>query len=233
MKKFFEMLMLCAVVAGGAVRRLRARPAAARAARRERGERNADAHDAFQMPTFADLDKNKDKKLSRDELPSQWPPQAFDRLDENKDGFIDEAEFARSRQRMGGGGPQLGERFNRFLDANKDGKVSRDEFAKINQMFDTLDSDKNGELTNEEMGRFFQAMNEAQAQATGGVDVNNLFQNVDKNKDGKITPDEMTDERMFKALDLNKDGAVPRDEAEQALKQINERRRNRPQPQGN
>ena len=44
----------------------------------------------------------------------------FDRWDENKDGFIDETEFARSRQRMGGGA-QLGERLNRFLDADKDG----------------------------------------------------------------------------------------------------------------
>ena len=232
MKKFFEMIMVCAVLAGGAVLVYAQDPHQPQEPRAESGGSAMPMRTMqFQMPTFADLDKNKDKKISRDELPSQWPPQAFDRLDENKDGFIDEAEFARSRQRMGGG-PQLGERLNRFLDADKDGKVSRDEFAKLNQMFDTLDSDKNGELTNEEMSRFFQAMNEAQAQATGGVDVNNLYQNVDKNKDGKITPDEMTDERMFKALDLNKDGAVPRDEAEQALKQINERRRNRPQPQG-
>ena len=213
MKKFFEMIMMCAVMAGGAALVYAQDPP-----QEPRSESAGGAVPArtmqFQMPTFADLDKNKDKKISRDELPSQWPPQAFDRLDENKDGFIDETEFARSRQRMGGGGPQLGERFNRFLDADKDGKVSRDEFAKINQMFDTLDSDKNGVLTNEEMGRFFQAMSETQAQATGGVNVNNLFQNVDKNKDGKITPDEMTDERMFKALDLNKDGAIPRDEAE-------------------
>lgn len=223
MKKLFEMLILCAVLAGSAVVALAQDPAPQEPTRGDSG--GGTMMRTFQMPTFADLDKNKDKKISRDELPSQWPPQAFDRLDENKDGFIDEAEFSRSRQRMGGGGPQLGERFNRFLDANKDGKVSREEFTKISQMFDALDADKNGELTNEEMGRFFQAMSDVQTQATGGVDVNNLFQNMDKNKDGKITSDEMTDERMFKALDLNKDGSVPRDEAEQALKQINERRR--------
>ncbi|HJQ68186.1 MAG TPA: EF-hand domain-containing protein [Blastocatellia bacterium] len=229
MKKFFEMLMLAAVLAVGAASVYAQDP------QEPRSDGSGSAvpmrQPQFQMPTFADLDKNKDKKITRDELPSQWPPQAFDRMDENKDGFIDEAEFDRTRRafRMGGGGPQLGERMSRFLDGDKNGKVSREEFAKLNQMFDALDTDKNGELTNEEMGRFFQAMSEAQAQATGGVDVNSLFQNVDKNKDGKITPDEMTDERMFKALDLNKDGAVPRDEAEQALKQLNERRRNRPQ----
>ena len=47
----------------------------------------------FQMPNFAELDKNKDKKISRDEMPSQFPPQIFDRWDTNKDGFVDEEEF--------------------------------------------------------------------------------------------------------------------------------------------
>src|SRR5262249_27223932 len=42
----------------------------------------------FQMPTFADLDKNKDKKISKDEFPSQFPPQLFDRIDTNHDGSI-------------------------------------------------------------------------------------------------------------------------------------------------
>ena len=38
----------------------------------------------FQMPSFADLDKNKDKKISKDEFPSQFPPQMFDRMDTNQ-----------------------------------------------------------------------------------------------------------------------------------------------------
>lgn len=190
----------------------------------------------FQMPSFAELDKNKDKKLSRDEFPGMVPPQVFDRLDENKDGFVDEAEFGRSRGRMMGGGPRFGESLSKFMDANQDSKITREEFAKITQIFDALDGDKSGDLSQEELNRFFQAVNDAQTQATGGVDVNNLFQNTDKNKDGKLTTDEMTDERLFKALDLNKDGSVPRDEAEQALKQINERRQRRqsqPQSQSN
>ena len=43
----------------------------------------------MQMPSFADLDKNKDKKLSKSEVPEMML-NFFDRLDENKDGFIDE-----------------------------------------------------------------------------------------------------------------------------------------------
>ena len=48
----------------------------------------------FQMPTFAELDKNKDGKISRDEFPSQFPPQMFDRLDTNHDGQLSFQEFA-------------------------------------------------------------------------------------------------------------------------------------------
>ena len=182
----------------------------------------------FQFPTFKDMDKNKDGKLSKDELPAQFPPQAFDRIDTNHDGFIDENEWNAMRNRMGGGGGGrgFGESLTKFLDANKDGKVSRDEFAKLVALFDQLDTDHNGELSQEELNGLFRAINnaanEVQNRATGGVDVNNLFANFDKNKDGKLTPDELTNERLFKRLDVNKDGVVTREEAEQALKQLAE-----------
>ena len=74
-------------------------------------------------------------------------------------------------------------------------------------------------------------MNEVQTQATGGVDAGNLFTKYDKNKDGKLTADEMTEERTFKALDLNKDGSVTREEADQALKQMAERSKQKKQAQ--
>lgn len=181
-----------------------------------------------QMPQFADLDKNKDKKISHDEW--QGPPQFFDRLDTNKDGFIDETEWNAMRQRMGGGGgPRFGESLAKLLDADKDGKISRDEFAKLLTLFDLLDANHDGSLTQEEMNGFFRAVNDAQTQAqnqtTGGVDVNSLFANFDKNKDGKLTADEVANERLFKRLDANKDGVVTREEAEQGIKQIAEEQR--------
>ena len=176
----------------------------------------------MQMPSFAEMDKNKDKKLSKDEM-AQMPPQMFDRMDENKDGFIDEDEFNR-RGRMGGGGgggPRLSETLAKFLDANQDSTVTREEFGRISQVFDALDTDHNGELSPEELNRFTNAVAELQNQSTGGVDVQNLFAAYDKNKDGKITADEMsTHEREFKRLDLNKDGSVTREEAAQAIKQL-------------
>ena len=188
----------------------------------------------FQMPTFAELDKNKDKKISRDEMPSQMPPQVFDRWDTNKDGFVDEEEFGAIRPRFAGGpggGPRLGETLSKFLDANHDGHVSRDEFAKMISLFDAMDQDHNSELSQEELNGFFRAVSEVQTQATGGVDAGNLFTKFDKNKDGKLTADEMTEERTFKALDLNKDGSVTREEADQALKQMAERSKQKKQAQ--
>jgi len=185
----------------------------------------------FQMPTFAELDKNKDKKLSKDEVPAQFPPQMFDRVDTNHDGSIDEEEWkALTAQFTGGGrgggermmiaGPRTGESLSKLLDGNTDSKVSREEFSKIVSLFDILDKDHNGELTTEEMNGFFRAVNEAQNEATGGVEVNNLFEKYDKNKDGKITAEEFGNERLFKSMDLSKDGEVTRVEADTALKQI-------------
>jgi Ca2+-binding EF-hand superfamily protein len=225
MKRFFGLLVFIAVAAGNVLAQDQPPPPPP-GGFGGGGQRTMQ----FQMPTFAELDKNKDKKISKDEFPSQFPPQAFDRLDTNHDGFIDEEEWkAMTSQFTGGGrggggtmvgGPRTGESMTKFLDANADGRVSREEFAKVVSLFDILDKDHNGELSTEELNGFFRAVNEAQAQATGGVELNNLFEKYDKNKDGKITADEIGNERIFKSLDLNKDGEVTRAEADTALKQI-------------
>lgn len=181
----------------------------------------------FQMPAFAELDKNKDKKVSRDEMPSQFPPQMFDRMDANHDGFVDEEEWNAMRARFAGGGdrvmmggPRMGEGLTKLLDSNADGKVSRDEFAKIVSLFDTIDKDHTGELSTDELNGFSRAVGEANTQATGGVEVNNLFEKYDKDKDNKISAEEMGNEKTFKALDLSKDGFITREEADTALKQL-------------
>jgi Ca2+-binding EF-hand superfamily protein len=181
----------------------------------------------FQVPTFSELDKNKDKKLSRDEMPAQFPAQVFDRVDTNRDGFVDEEEWNGMRTRFGGGAggvmvgrSRVGEGLTRLLDGNADGKVTRDEFAKVTSLFETLDKDHNGDLSTDELNGFFGAVNEVQTQTTGGVEVNNLFEKFDKNKDGKISAEEMGNEKTFKALDLNKDGFTTREEADTALKQL-------------
>jgi Ca2+-binding EF-hand superfamily protein len=194
-----------------------------------------------QMPNFADLDKDKDKKLSKKEFTSTMPEQAFDFIDTNKDGFVDETEWntAMSRFRGGaGGGPRTGENLLKLLDANTDNNVSSEEFAHIESLFDNLDQDKSGDLTADEMNRFnfavMQRLNpqmqtpQGNPQGGGGQRFQQMqppqFADWDKNKDGKIVRSELPEQmaQNFDRIDENKDGAI--DEAE--FKKV----MNRPRP---
>ncbi len=180
----------------------------------------------MQMPAFSDFDKNKDKKLSKDEVPPQMA-QFFDRLDENKDGFIDETEWnAMTRFRGGqggmGGGLRFGESLLKLLDANTDSSVSSEEFAQIESLFDNLDQDKSSELSMEELNRFNQVLfqrNNPQQNPQGGGNQQRPqgptpFADLDKNKDGKLARAEMPEmmAQRFDGMDENKDSFV--DEAE-------------------
>ncbi|MEO6227868.1 MAG: hypothetical protein ABIO61_08470 [Thermomonas sp.] len=58
------------------------------------GMKSAD-HQKMAAEEFAKLDKNKDGKLSKAEIPAQHPMYAhFDMLDDNKDGSVSKDEFA-------------------------------------------------------------------------------------------------------------------------------------------
>lgn len=189
-----------------------------------------------QMMTFAEMDKNGDKKLTQDELPERMAPM-IERLDQNKDGALDETEWNARMNRQGGpgGGPRIGETLIKFMDTNADSLVSPDEFARIETLFVRLDKDKSSDLNSEELNGFnaaaTDAASEVQNKATGGIDVNQLFVNLDKNKDGKITPDEVTNEKAFKSLDLNGDGTVSKEEATESLKKQAEKRQKQAPPQ--
>jgi Ca2+-binding EF-hand superfamily protein len=173
-------------------------------------------------PPFADLDKNKDGKLVRGELPEMMA-QGFERFDENKDGGVDEAEWKKATTR-----PRISEPLAKFMDGNGDASISRPEFGQIKILFAHLDKDKSGALVTDELNQFTNAANVAASEvankSTGGIDVSQLFANLDKNKDGKLTADEVTSVKTFQALDLNKDGEVSKDEATEALKKQAERR---------
>jgi Ca2+-binding EF-hand superfamily protein len=184
----------------------------------------------FQGPApFAELDKNKDGKLARTEMPEMMA-QRFDPMDENKDGFLDEAEYKKGTQR-----PRISDTLAKFMDTNADSKVSRAEFGQIKVLFAHLDKDKSGALVTDELNQFIQGANAAASEvankSTGGIDVTQLFTNLDKNKDGKLTADEVTSVKTFQALDLNKDGEVTKEEATEALKKQAERRNQQKSPQ--
>jgi Ca2+-binding EF-hand superfamily protein len=181
----------------------------------------------MQMPSFRDLDRNKDGKITRDEF--QGPEEFFNRLDANGDGALSEEEFQAARQRFQGqGGPRLGESLVTLLDANRDGKVSRDEFAKIVEVFTTLDRDADGSLTGDELARLPSAASApasrgetpaARTDAGSSINVNALFERYDTNKDGKLSEEEMKlSARLFQMLDANRDGLVTREEVEKFVK---------------
>ncbi|MGE5159970.1 MAG: hypothetical protein ACM3O5_00550 [Betaproteobacteria bacterium] len=101
---------------------------------------------------FAQLDSDKDGKISKDEMAAQ-----FDRLDTNKDGFLAREEL---RSAWAGRRHQHGPR----MDANVDGLISRDEAQaapRLAQNFDAIDANKDGSLTRDEIHAWRRAQSPA------------------------------------------------------------------------
>lgn len=97
--------------------------------------------DPVQMIMRADLDG--DGKVTKAEyLKSQ-----FDRMDRNKDGVIDEKDFA---EMPAGMADRMKERVMR-ADANGDGKVTPEEYAQsAGRLFDRFDTNGDGVITKDE-----------------------------------------------------------------------------------
>jgi Ca2+-binding EF-hand superfamily protein len=110
---------------------------------------------AMHGQAFAQLDTNKDGKISKDEMNA-----FFDRVDTNKDGVLSQDELAAARTQFAQHRPRI--------DANGDGSVSRDEAKaspRLSQNFDAIDTNKDGSLSREEMQSWHRAQRSAAAQA--------------------------------------------------------------------
>lgn len=109
---------------------------------------------------FFRLDANNDTVIERDEVPESARA-AFDTLlkygDTDKNGRLELSELRGLGEKMRagglGGGAMLRQRF-KTLDKNGDGKLSRNEFPGQPAVFDRIDADKDGFLSQEEVNQF-------------------------------------------------------------------------------
>lgn len=114
--------------------------------------------------------------------------------------------------------PPRGEDMFKRWDSNGDGVISRDEAqaagaGRIAKKFDSLDKDKDGQLTPDELRA---ARDDRMAAMKERFDTD--FRNADKNGDGSLTKEEAAGmpmlARHFDEVDTNKDGVVTREEIE-------------------
>ncbi|MBC7854686.1 MAG: hypothetical protein IAF94_14735 [Pirellulaceae bacterium] len=180
------------------------------------------------------LDKDGDGKISKEEAPERMK-ERFDRLDANKDGFIEADEFARTAGALGGrpagappGTPAPGggdakaaeEAFAKH-DANSDGKLIKDEVPEEQkEMFQRI-SDRLGtdSLTKEQ---FVRALIQRRPEGgrppegrpgTGPMSALTVLKALDADGDGEISKGEIEGaSKALAALDKNGDGKLSRDE---------------------
>lgn len=174
-------------------------------------------------PAFSNLDKDSDKKISREEW--KGPPEAFDRVDANHDGSVDESEWNAAPPPVGfhgDGGPFVGQLL-KTLDTDGDGNLSQAEFNQAAGFFDKLDQDKDSSLTAQELGGFPRALGDEPRPPRNGPGPGFLpnFANLDANSDKKVSRDEWQGPPpMFDRIDANGDGSIDETEWSAARRRL-------------
>jgi Ca2+-binding EF-hand superfamily protein len=180
---------------------------------------------------FQRYDRNKDGKLSRDEIPDQAPPQfrqIFDRLQKQE---ITREEFLQAfRAGAGGGGAFMRdpEAFFKRLDSNQDGKVTvaeapEDLRPQVERwLTNRLGKGKEDSMTLDDLKKIV-AENLANGPPPGMPNVGQglgdmifrtfLMNRLDTNGDGKLSKEELQKiGDLFDELDTNHDGFIESDE---------------------
>jgi Ca2+-binding EF-hand superfamily protein len=183
------------------------------------------------------FDKDKDGKLTRDELPP-FLAKGFEQADRNGDGKLDREEVAawlpilRKTLAAGAGAGKLGktadeivENLLKTMDADKDGKISRAEAkGKLAESFDKVDTNKDGYLDRQELRAMAQRILAAGGGPAPGFGFGPQgpdFDALDKNADGRLTPDELKGTpwaARFAEIDTDRNGYIDRREFENFLR---------------
>ncbi len=146
---------------------------------------------------FNNLDHNRDRRITANEW--HFDVETFRRVDRNRDGALDQAEF------LGQGRDDLrGDNFD-DLDGNNNGRVERSEWYGGADVFNDLDRNRDGVLS-----RF---------EVVGGQDTTgdtwDQFANLDYDRNGSIARTEWHWSNVsFNQRDLNRDGVLSRREFE-------------------
>ncbi len=161
------------------------------------------------------LDKNKDGKLSKDEVPEDGPGRFLrEIMERQKKDVLTAEDFEQMRQRMGagvagapGGRPGAGAfvpgEFFKRLDKNNDGKLQKDELPEglRERLGKVLENLGKNELSQEEFGQAMAALGPQGgapgARGPGGTpneSPEDRFKRMDANGDGKVTLDEIPEQ---------------------------------------
>lgn len=152
------------------------------------------------------LDKNGDGNLAKDEAPEQlWS--RMSRLDTNNDEVISAEEFAAARTRMS----QPGQMFER-LDSNKDGKITQDEVpAPAWERIGKADRDEDGAVSKQEMAAAAAAfakskgMDKGKGKGRPSGGSAPIFGKYDSDNDGKLSREEVPEEMWSRLSKADED----------------------------
>ena len=170
----------------------------------------------FAMPNISEgkqsnfvnkYDKDENGKLSKDEFPGS--DKAFNDLDKNQDGYLDENEARKARKQK-----SMKEKkgYLNKHDENGDGKLSKDEFPGSDKAFGKLDQNQDGYIDKGEAHKARKERSQKKTQA--------YLIKYDKNGDGKLSKDEFSgSDEAFEKFDKNQDGYIDEIEARKARRE--------------
>lgn len=121
------------------------------------------------------------------------------------------------------GGRRGGPSWDRLkaMDANGDGKVSREEFRGPSRMWDRVDTDKDGFVTEAEFKKATASRAGGSRNGGRGANTDWMFELLDRDQDKELTERDLL--ALRKAADANGDGKLTKDEFLAFLKKRSER----------